>query len=339
MDIIPLENWEPSAGDPRKLVYAGQRTAVEVFQELKHRLDSIGYLPDEYFLLAPEWQDGREIPRGVDVFCTTDYGESEGVYLDVYLKWYDNGTPITKSFITGKTLGECGADLDRMFLISSAITKAFHGDHGTYARYVKLGEQPEPEDMILHLDPAEQRLFINALMEQRERMLERTSGVEQLLRRMTGSITAYMDLVGQRPLQLNDYDKAVLAIRDGELNAFRELYPKLMAETDDLLIEAAGRPGLIGRKMTLLLFTNGGTFSPDAYLAACKRAVDTGDTERVQFLLEQANSYIAHTGSSLFGTVIEYAYQQQPSMARTLIHACPNGQISAAPQEMGGMDL
>ena len=41
------------------------------------------------------------------------------------------------------------------------------------------------------------------------------SQTEQLLRRMTGSITAYMDEVGQRPLRLSYYDRAVLAIRDG----------------------------------------------------------------------------------------------------------------------------
>ena len=71
--------------------------------------------------------------------------------------------------------------------------------------------------MILHLNPAEQRTFINALVEQRERQEQAMSQTEQLLRRMTGSITAYMDEVGQRPLRLSDYDRAVLAIRDGDL--------------------------------------------------------------------------------------------------------------------------
>ena len=118
MNIIELEN----------------RSAQEVFEELKHRLESQGYLPDEYFLLDYEWENGRKIPENAGIFCTTDYGGSEGVYLDVYLKWYEGGEPVTKGFITGKTLGESGNDLDRMFLISSAITKAFHGDHTTHAR-------------------------------------------------------------------------------------------------------------------------------------------------------------------------------------------------------------
>ena len=89
MDIIELERWKPSEADPCKLEYAGQPTAQEVFEELKHRLEGMGYLPDEYFLMDSHWENGREIPRDVDIFCTTDYGSSEGVYLDVYLKWYD----------------------------------------------------------------------------------------------------------------------------------------------------------------------------------------------------------------------------------------------------------
>ena len=177
MKPIELECWEPSPDDPRRKVYAGQRTAQEVFEELKYRLEGMGYLPDEYFLMDREWENGREIPKDADIFCTADYGGSEGVYLDVYLKWYEKGRPVIRSFITGKTLGESGSDLDRIFLISSAITKAFHGDRGTYARYLRRDEQPEPEDMILHLDPAEQRTLIQALVEQREpRALSQNAG-------------------------------------------------------------------------------------------------------------------------------------------------------------------
>ena len=150
MEPIELSRWEPSPEDPRRKQYAGQRTAQEVFEELRHRLEGMGYLPDEYFLMNRDWENGREIPRGADIFCTTDYGGSEGIYLDVSLQWYENDRTVTRNFITGKTLGETGADLDRMFLISSAITKAFHGDRGTYARYLSCGEQPEPEAMIVH---------------------------------------------------------------------------------------------------------------------------------------------------------------------------------------------
>ena len=50
-----------------------------------------------------------------------------------------------KSFATGKTLGESGSDMDRMFLISSAITKAFHGEQGAYARYRQMEDGTKAE--------------------------------------------------------------------------------------------------------------------------------------------------------------------------------------------------
>lgn len=89
MEPIELSRWEPSPEDPRRKQYAGQRTAQEVFEELRHRLEGMGYLPDEYFLMNRDWENGREIPRDADIFCTTDYGGSEGVYLDVSLQWYE----------------------------------------------------------------------------------------------------------------------------------------------------------------------------------------------------------------------------------------------------------
>ncbi len=54
MNIIELERWKPSETDPRRLEYAGQPTAQEVFEELKHRLEGMGYLPDESFKRCSE---------------------------------------------------------------------------------------------------------------------------------------------------------------------------------------------------------------------------------------------------------------------------------------------
>ena len=95
--------------------------------------------------------------------------------------------------VTGKTLGETGADLDRMFLISSAITKAFRGDNSVHARYMVVGGQSEPaETMSLNLSPDEQRLVAQALAEQRIRLGPQAEGEEKLLRRMVGNVTEYM---------------------------------------------------------------------------------------------------------------------------------------------------
>ena len=216
MKQIEFERWEPDAENPRRLTYAGQRTAEDVFHELEARLDSVGYLPDEYLLLDIHWQNGREMPKDADFFCKTDYGGSEGIYLDVFLEWYEDSQRRTEHFMTGKTLGESGADLDRMFLISSAITKAFRGGNSVHARYMVIGEQPEPEEaMLLHLSPNEQRLVAQALAEQRIRLGPQAEGEEKLLRRMTGSVTEYMDAAGLAD-RLNENDRALLAEHDGE---------------------------------------------------------------------------------------------------------------------------
>lgn len=219
MKQIEFERREPDAENPRKLNYAGQRAAEDVFHELEAQLDSVGYLPDEYFIMDWRWEHGRQIPKGADFFCKTDYGGSEGIYLDVYLEWQEGDKPKRECFITGKTLGESGADLDRMFLISSAITKAFRGDNSVHARYMVVRGQAETkETMTLHLSPDEQRLVAQALAEQRIRLGPQAEGEEKLLRRITGSVTEYMDAAGLAD-RLNEHDRALLAQHDGEPEA------------------------------------------------------------------------------------------------------------------------
>ena len=219
MKQIEFERWEPDAENPRKLNYAGQRAAEDVFHELEAQLDSVGYLPDEYFTMDWRWENmvGR-FPKVLS-FCKTDYGGSEGIYLDVYLEWQEGDKPKKECFITGKTLGESGADLDRMFLISAAITKAFRGDNSVHARYMMAGENPaSAETMSLHLSPDEQRLVAQALAEQRIRLGQQAEGEEKLLRRMTGSVTEYMDAAGLSK-RLDENDRALLAEHDGEPEA------------------------------------------------------------------------------------------------------------------------
>lgn len=209
MKQIEFERWEPDAENPCKLKYAGQRKAEDVFHELEARLDSVGYLPDEYLLLDRRWQNGREMPRDAGFFCRTDYGGSEGIYLDMFLEWYEDSQHKTEHFMTGKTLGESGADMDRMSLISSAITKAFRGDNSVHARYMVVGGQPGPEEtMSLNLSPDEQRI----------RLGPQAEGEEKLLRRMTGSVTEYMDAAGMSN-RLDENDRALLAEHDGEQEA------------------------------------------------------------------------------------------------------------------------
>ena len=315
----------------------GGRTGQEVYEELKHRLEGMGYLPDEYFLLDDVWEDGKVVPRDADLFCTTDYGASEGIYLDVRLIWYgEDGKPVIKTFATGKTLGESSSDMDRMFLISSAITKAFHGEHGAYARLQRLEDGTEADGAVLHLSPKEKRVLMDALVEQRMRQEAQMTNTEQLLRRMAGSITAYMDEVGARPLRMSTADRAVLAVRDGELYAFSSLALQVMLpeEYGRLLTAAAGRPGAVGRRMTKLMLGRKAPYPEDVWLDACKRAVDTGDLQRVQMMLDRTMDKVDNPSPSLPGEVLQYAYLQNPAMGSELIRRAAPEQVAAAPSKL-----
>ena len=134
---------------------------------------------------------------------------------------------------------------------------------------------------------------------------------------------------------MSDYDKTVLAIRDGELSAFWALYPKALDQADSLLVETAGRPGAVGRRMTLSLLSVATNISPSSYLTACKRAVDTGDGQRVRSLIERAESCLSEPLPSLPGAAILHAYMNDHrNIAKDLIAQCTSEQIAAAPPNL-----
>lgn len=331
MERIELDIWEPVPDKPGRVRQIGMRTAQEVFEELRQRLESTGYLPDEDFSINYEWENGREIPKDADIFCTTDYGGSEGIWIDVYLKWYEENKPITKTFATGKTLGESESDLDRMFLISSAITKAFHSD-SVHARYIQIGETESPKNAVMHLNEHEQRTLINSLIDSRNRLKEETQAVEQLLRRVTGSITEFINEVGDRPLKINDFDMAVLAIQDGNFSAFNDVYLKEPDKLGDLLELTAGRPGSVGTQMTAAILGNAQSIiSNEAYLNACKNAIATGVTERVSMMSQLAEICIKDLDMSLYGKLINDAMMNSKShIADAILKQCTSEQIKHA---------
>jgi hypothetical protein len=168
MPKIETKKWSPSPDNPNKRTYAGQRAAKEVFDDLEAHLSSIGYLPEEYFLFDSyhNWGDGRLFPEDGWLSCKVDYGGNEGVYLDIALEYYEKGEHKREHFATGKTLGESGFDMDRMHLISSAVTRAFHED-GVHARYIMVGGAPAQEGIVVSLSPEEHHLVADGLTQLR----------------------------------------------------------------------------------------------------------------------------------------------------------------------------
>jgi len=333
MKRIETEIWVPVPENPRKIKFAGTRTSGEVFAELRHRLESTGYLPDEYFSLSSKWDNGdRRMPEGAQIFSTVDYGGSEGIFIDVYLKWFDveKNKNLTESFIMGKTLGETEHDLDRMNLIASAVTKAFHSD-GVHTRYIRLGEPERSDACVMHLNGAERRLLIDSLIERHGGLTQETQSVESLLRRMTGNVTEYINETGQRPMRLDDFDATVLAIRDGNLPAFNEVYKKPQDKIGELLIHAAGRPGNVGKNMTMLLLAEAQGIPNDIYLNACKRAIDIGDADRTLMMANQASNVRIENDLSVYGDIISYAMSERKQhIAREILKDCSSEHIQAA---------
>lgn len=340
MKRIELELWEPSQEDPRILKYMGQPKAAEVFKELKYRLETQGCLPDEYFLLDLRWENGREIPKDSELFCTVNYGGSEGIYIDIYLKWYEDGWPVTKSFIGGKTLEEGGDALDRMFLTASAVTKAFYGARASHARYIRMVEAELPRTKVFSLNVEEQQIIVNALLSNWHQKATQISDEEKLLRRLTGSITEYVNQTGQLPMTLNAYDRAVLAIRDENVEEFEKVYSEASeqpVQAAELLSETAGRPGPYGRKMMSFLLSDDRRFSQDDYLRACQKVVSTGDLKRLVLLVENAEHCIENITPAFYGAVIRnnlMVYPENDWMAEELFRNCTPEQKENAPSDL-----
>ena len=73
-------------------------------------------------------------------------------------------------------------------------------------------------------------------------------------------------------------------------------------------------------------------FSPEAYLTACKRAVETWDGRRVRTMVDEAESRLSEPSPSFAGEVMLHAYDNdRQSIARDLIGKCSPEQIAAAP--------
>lgn len=340
MSRIETERWRPVPGKPHAIEYEGPRAADEVFAELRNQLEATGYLPDEYFLLDDGWENGVDFPRDADIFCVTNYGSSEGIYLDISVKFKDeNQKYIIKHFATGKTLNDSQLALDRMHLVASAVIKAFHSD-GIHARYLQVGNPKKDDGMLLHLSDPERLLLAESLIDMREKLKYQYKPFqesEQLLRRLIGDITEYIQTVGERPLAMDDYDAAVLAVQDNNLTVFNDLSSRVTERHGGLLIHAAAHPGRIGSMMTESLLERAAGITNEEYLSACKNAVDIGDTARVMHMLEQAPKCVADLDCSLYGEVLyqtlTYGNEHKcggTKMARSILNELEPEQIQNA---------
>lgn len=153
MERIETVVWEPVPDKPNYVTKKGPRKVREVFSELKAALESVGLLPDEYFILDSDFADeNMDCPEFCDVICYAQWGGNEGIYLEmdiVYLNDQDNAY-VRKNFATGKTLAEDGKSYDRMQYIAGYIYKLFMGEKITPLRYMIVGQQESTLREQLH---------------------------------------------------------------------------------------------------------------------------------------------------------------------------------------------
>lgn len=100
---LELKRWsEPDEQQQVKRI--GMANAQEIFNKLEAHLKENNLLPDEYFLFEESnfTKNNGELPEVYNVICNTNFGGSEGIYLDIILK-SQNGNI---NFATGKTLDD-----------------------------------------------------------------------------------------------------------------------------------------------------------------------------------------------------------------------------------------
>ena len=126
MSIIKTEIWKPSKEKKRMVTYVGQRKVKDIFSELCDYLKKENIFPDDYFVLSDNFEVDQLMPRIVKPICYAQWGDSEGIYLEIeFIIENNDKTHERVNFATGKTLGETSADYDRMQYIAGRIYKAF----------------------------------------------------------------------------------------------------------------------------------------------------------------------------------------------------------------------
>ncbi|MDD3362669.1 MAG: hypothetical protein PHW34_13455 [Hespellia sp.] len=136
MKRVETEIYAPVPEKPGCVKCVGRKKVAEVFEKLKKELQDQGLLPDEYFLLDNTLKD--EFPEISDIICHTNWGGSEGIYLDIDLIVFTESGRSNVHFITGKTLDESSAGFDKMNYTAGYIYRLFMGDGATHARYYKI---------------------------------------------------------------------------------------------------------------------------------------------------------------------------------------------------------
>ena len=186
-ETIDTAIWsEPD--ERQRVTKIGMKAYGDVFNELKSKLEDAGLLPDEYFELSPYADERHSIPEFDEAVCQVNFGGSEGIYLDIFLKCQNAaGQHNLITFATGKTLGEDTSDFYKMSLIAGECSMLLNGN-GCKVR--------DDTKTILILDETEVHELRNALYLQKE--------FNDGMNRSNETVYGLIDAVGENNYALED---------------------------------------------------------------------------------------------------------------------------------------
>ena len=131
INSIELDRWsEPD--EKHRVKHLGMIKAQDAFDKLEAHLKSKDMLPDDYFLFSPEnFNNGAgELPAYMTAVCHTNFGDSEGIYIDIVLESDKRRT----HFATGKTLAEDADAFFRMSRIAAECSLMLSGRGSVYEK-------------------------------------------------------------------------------------------------------------------------------------------------------------------------------------------------------------
>lgn len=105
----------------------GMITGREAFNLLSTHLENVSLLPDEYFSPSVFSNLDTELPDFRDAICHTNWGGSEGIYIDITLRYIEDGQTKYYPFATGKTLESNGDAFLKMSRIAAECSMMLNG--------------------------------------------------------------------------------------------------------------------------------------------------------------------------------------------------------------------
>lgn len=177
---LKTHHYEKKSENKGGLKYVGSITHKELFEALKGHLESLGMLPDDYFLgnRIPElMSEGDEYPEKAlesipeDCYFTarSDFGGSEGIYLDIEMHSVDGkGRKHHEHLVTGKTLKEDPAALIWMQRAATECELFLNGNGKEY----EVNDIPKAYALTLHIEDKTSALVFDTFEEAAEKARE-----------------------------------------------------------------------------------------------------------------------------------------------------------------------